>query len=328
MNGQNVVQTFLDNLDVAITQLEGGEAKAGGFDFKLEEFWVSLIVAANSVSTEITQLCVLFSKPPLPNIQQIDGILRKIESAYIGMLSHFYNLPKCKGIVLRKKIQVALLKLILSISALIKSLKETGAKSQKDRLKLAGWIWEACEALQRLPRSNLEATFDALDRDSELVEDALQEIEDEVKSQESGTDGDVAEEIDNSERWNNQDRELLPPCIALVRTARSCLRRIIRAVKQQGHCNTEHETAQLDDLVAAVHRLSPAVDEFVSSVYPPMNRGVVKRTALDVVKELQAILGVVKQSHYVKDDDQTWVTFLLNAVDHNNNKLQIGRAHV
>jgi hypothetical protein len=38
--------------------------------------------------------------------------------------------------------------------------------------------------------------------------------------------------------------------------------------------------------------------------------------------EIQTLLHMVKQSHYINDEDNGWIEFLLNAVDHNNNKLQ------
>lgn len=34
------------------------------------------------------------------------------------------------------------------------------------------------------------------------------------------------EDIDNSANWTNQDRELLSPCVGLVRTARASIRKV------------------------------------------------------------------------------------------------------
>ncbi|GLH15548.1 Cyclin-D1-binding protein 1-like protein [Gryllus bimaculatus] len=302
MSEGNTLQAMLDNMNSAMSQLED--------------------IAASSLSTEVTKVCILYSEPPAPSVQQVNDLLRKIETLYINMLKNFYNLPKEQGQVMRKKTQIALLKIVELLKAVFSSLKTKGAKGQKERMKLAGCVWESCEAIEHLPRDNLAATCAELDKELMLVEDALQEMEEEIKNQEDGMEGNAGDEIDNSERWSNQDCEIVPHCVALVKTARACMRRIKRAVNAQGRCSTEHEIAQLDDLISSVSRLSPSVDDFVSSAYPPMNRDAVKKTAMEVVNSVQAILLVVKQAHYVQDEDQSWVDFLLKAVDHNNNKLQ------
>lgn len=78
--------------------------------------------------------------------------------------------------------------------------------------------------------------------------------------------------------WNNQDRELLPPCVGLVKTARSCLKKVISAIKTNGDCKSAINISQLDSIVLITEDLSPAVDSFVSAIYPPMNQRVVKKT--------------------------------------------------
>ena len=44
--------------------------------------------------------------------------------------------------------------------------------------------------------------------------------------------------------------------------------------------------------------------------------------AMALKSHIEGLLQLVKQSHYITADDQSWVDFLLKAVDHNNNKLQ------
>jgi hypothetical protein len=83
-------------------------------------------------------------------------------------------------------------------------------------------------------------------------------------------------EDDNSKTWNNQDRELLFPCMGLVKTARSSLKRIHTTLQMNGKYETEEQVSQLDDLVCEVKEISPAVDDLVSCMYPPMNKNAVK----------------------------------------------------
>jgi hypothetical protein len=64
--------------------------------------------------------------------------------------------------------------------------------------------------------------------------------------------------------------------MGLVKTARSSLKRIGTALRMKGKVETEEQISQLDDLVSKIQKVSPAVDDLVCSLYPPMNRGAVK----------------------------------------------------
>lgn len=39
--------------------------------------------------------------------------------------------------------------------------------------------------------------------------------------------------------------------------------------------------------------------------------------------QVEALLHMVKRSHYVTEEDNSWIEFLLKAVAHNNNKLPL-----
>jgi len=45
------------------------------------------------------------------------------------------------------------------------------------QLQMTGRVWEACTAMEKLPRDNLAATRSLLAREELLLTDALQEIE-------------------------------------------------------------------------------------------------------------------------------------------------------
>jgi hypothetical protein len=64
--------------------------------------------------------------------------------------------------------------------------------------------------------------------------------------------------------------------MGLVKTARSSLKRIGTGLRIKGKVETEEQISQLDDMVSTIQKVSPAVDDLVSSLYPPMNRGAVK----------------------------------------------------
>lgn len=83
-------------------------------------------------------------------------------------------------------------------------------------------------------------------------------------------------EDNNSRTWSNQDRELLFPCVGLVKTARLSLKRIQATLQMKGKFETEEQVSQLDDLVCEVKTISPAVDDLVLCMYPPMSKNAVK----------------------------------------------------
>jgi hypothetical protein len=69
--------------------------------------------------------------------------------------------------------------------------------------------------------------------------------------------------------------------MGLVKTARSSFKRIGVALQMKGKLETEEQISQLDDLVSKSEEISPAVDDLVSCMYPPMNKEAV-RSAVSV----------------------------------------------
>jgi hypothetical protein len=69
--------------------------------------------------------------------------------------------------------------------------------------------------------------------------------------------------------------------MGLVKTALSSLKKIGMALRMKGQFETEEQVSQLDDLVSRVQKISPAVDDLVSFVYPPINKDAV-RSAVSV----------------------------------------------
>jgi hypothetical protein len=77
----------------------------------------------------VTKLCLAFSKPPLPSVTEILGMLKILETAYLEMLSTFYTLPKCCGLMLRKEVNVAVSQIMESLFTVFMSLQEKGDKA-------------------------------------------------------------------------------------------------------------------------------------------------------------------------------------------------------
>lgn len=85
--------------------------------------------------------------------------------------------------------------------------------------------------------------------------------------------------VDGSDRratWTSEEKEMIPPVIGLAKVAKSCFKKVNVALKTNGNCNTEENVSQLDELVLSMKGLSPAVDDLISSLYPPVDKSVVK----------------------------------------------------
>lgn len=57
--------------------------------------------------------------------------------------------------------------------------------------------------------------------------------------------------------WSEADRQLLGPCLGLVKAARACLKKVLGAVRAHGQVGTPEWVAQLDDLADIAGDVSP-----------------------------------------------------------------------
>ena len=279
-----------------------------------DNFWKEIGNATQQIASEVAKLTISLTQPPKPSVSIAQSLINGVEGAWTTLVSASRRSPP-KGVLLRKELRAAVLRTGEALATLLRTLKVTEAGPQ---LHVTGCVWEACSALEKLPRDNLAATRALLAREELLLTDALQEIEEEVKCSRLSEN----EEVDNSANWTNQDRELLSPCVGLVRTARSSIRKVGEAVRSRGDCKEPNGAQQLDRLATAAEKLSPAVDAFVAAVYPPMNKSAVSSAALSVVTVVREFLELACQSDVTTESDSEWLTFLLRAVDHNNNKVQ------
>jgi len=66
------------------------------------------------------------------------------------------------------------------------------------------------------------------------------------------------------------------PSVGLIKAANSCLKRVLGAVKKNGKCDCAKDASQLDNLVERLNEVSPAVDEVVLCLYPPITKEAVR----------------------------------------------------
>ncbi|OWF37921.1 Cyclin-D1-binding protein 1-like [Mizuhopecten yessoensis] len=270
----NVLGNFKDNLELVITQIKGGETERESnddFDAKQNEYWTKVGSVFKSLSHEATKLSLAFSSPPLPDPKTCKSLVDMCERATLGLVSLFYSLPKSQGLCLRKSLKSAVLSVLQDLQSLISVLHNDGAGSP-EQLQSTGMVWQ--DRFSNLPKDNKQAVLELMKVASELVKDALSEMEEAV---ENGPANDLAEvfgsemdEPSNEDTWSETDQTLLGPCLGLLKTTRSLLKKSHESVSKRSTCHSEEQVSQLDDLADFVGRLSPAVDEFAASLYPPM----------------------------------------------------------
>lgn len=109
----------------------------------------------------------------------------------------------------------------------------------------------------------------------------------------SGGIGDDLDELlgedvgsDNENTWSERDKTLLGPCLGLLKASKSLIKKTKDTVKKNACCNSEQTVTQLDDLADLVDRLSPAVDELASSLYPPLHYQTLNENVSTIIKKL------------------------------------------
>ena len=87
---------------------------------------------------------------------------------------------------------------------------------------------------------------------------------------------DVSFEDDDDPSWSEEEKQLVMPSVGLIKAANSCLKRVLGAVKKNGKCDCAKDASQLDNLVERLKEVSPAVDEVVLCLYPPIAKEAVR----------------------------------------------------
>ena len=78
-------------------------------------------------------------------------------------------------------------------------------------------------------------------------------------------------EIDITSGWSDGDRLVLRACVGVVKTADASLKKLSKAISVSGKSDDVERTKEMDSLVELIEVMSPAVDELVSSLYPPVS---------------------------------------------------------
>ncbi|KAM5235004.1 cyclin-D1-binding protein 1 [Ctenodactylus gundi] len=317
-------------LRLLLPGVQDGEAGEPTEEFNREVFWRRLNEAAEKVSWEATTLTTAFSRAPLPSPQEVQRICEQVYAAIKVIIAVYSSLPKDQGTTLRKLVRGATLDVADGMVQLLEVLVVTPAQSpENSHLISYNSVWEACQQVPHVPRDNKAAALLMLTKSVDFVKDAHEEIEQAVEEcdpysgllndseDSSGDSSDVDDELGfpsiRDVCWSEADRELMIPCLALVRASRACLKKIRVLVAENGK---KDQVAQLDDIVVASDEISPSVDDLALSMYPPVCRPAVRISAAKLVSVLRKALEVTKASHVNPQPEDSWIPVLFHAVDH------------
>ncbi|XP_014671423.1 PREDICTED: LOW QUALITY PROTEIN: cyclin-D1-binding protein 1 homolog [Priapulus caudatus] len=313
------------NLQLAIDQLKGDDPKDRDFaGFTSEAFWQRLEVIVKRLSHEAVKLCVAFSKPPVPAPEESQKLVNVLEQCTLMTVSLFYGLPDTQGLHLQKMLRQGIITIVTSLQQLANDLRLNGPQGPQKQLQSTGSVWESCDAIQELPRDSGAAAISELNSACALVKDALDEIEEalrtDTESRWSGL-GDVLDEF-SDDAWSDTDRQLIAPCLGLVKAAKASLKKTTTAAKSNVAAAVRRATFALDELMDQVAMMSPAVDDLITVLYPPLSHASVRLNSVKLANTVKALLAFARGTHICAEEDNEWMDFLVNVVDHNIEKVK------
>ncbi|XP_041060851.1 cyclin-D1-binding protein 1 homolog isoform X1 [Carcharodon carcharias] len=321
------LRNMVQGLREVVSQLREGESLWRSEDFDLQFFWKTLGDCFKAISQEATKLSLAFSKPPLPSVQDCQKLTADFQKNILNLTTVYYWLPKSQGVTLRRLVRDATIDIVEGVIQLLNVILSTPLQSlSQDQLTSTGVVWEACDRFSKLPKDNQVAVLSLMSSSAAIVEDALEEMEQARHADNPDPFSDIFDDADSRENrdtyWSETDKQLMAPCLGLVKAAKACLKKVSGAMKTHGKVDSLQHTTQLDDLGDITCEISPSVDELVLSLYPPMNYMTVQMNAAKVASVLNKVLEITKSSHICPESENSWLQFLSGAIEHNMDKVK------
>lgn len=270
-------------------------------------------VLAAQLADKVTTLLYILSQPEKPEVEVVGPILDEIEIFATKLIYAFYSLPKDSGLTLRKQYHQDVLRVIEDLIGVLEALEKLEYVDQSS-LRIVDCLTKSCNDIQRSPENNLDAVCRMVEAEESLVLDALEEVT--MAFDEATKPCDETEMI-----WNSEEMEIVPSGIGLIKTARCLLKKIRSSLKSNGKCSSEKEVTQLDNIATNVTKFSLVIDDFVTTLYPPVNESTCIQTSNNVLNLVSSTLELVKDGHFMKEEDSNWHSFLVKALEHNHKKL-------
>jgi len=288
------------------------------------------------LAQEANKMAIAFKSEPLPIPEETRAMCAQVEQKTVLILSLYLSLPPGCGKHLLTTVGTMCSEAVAGLIELVKflELKESVTESdQEAMLLIVGSVWEKCDAIaKKLPSTNWECCSDMIHAQRALVGDATKELEEALKlaiDEEKIREETVADDDEDSfcpgETWSQTERLLVPRGAGLLKTAAAILKKAAEAVREPSHANRISRIEvnnEIDKLTELCLSISPIADDLSWSLYAPIDKESLMQNGHKLRIALQDILEFVKTHDSVGDgNDERWVKFLDEALEHNWSKL-------
>ncbi|CAL1292593.1 unnamed protein product [Larinioides sclopetarius] len=319
-NIRNILERFENTLDFARQQLLEDSPERENQAIDLNSFWTNFTGATKLVSHEATKFCMAFDGDAIISSEACQSLVDKIEKTCLALLAVFMKLSKTKGQSFYKDIHTYTLDIIQGMKNLCTAIRNQSSS----RLQIVGEIWEKCQAVDQLPRDDRDAVLITFQEQHDMVQDAVQELIDSLENEDENPGFELSLaaplnglQIPPVQTWTSSDRNVLLPSTGLLKALKACIKKTMQAISERGDGLNEASINELDAIVEIIKSSSSIADDFVLSLYPPMNHTAVREQASLVRNKCKEIVSYAKTSHFCTESDERWIDFLEKAADHN-----------
>jgi len=323
MGIEEVFDEALFNVDLLLSNLKNPSSRGGDTapsQSYLQEFNSNMLLFSKALSQECTKFSIAHSSPPFPEASITKSLAGLVCNTASQLVGSYLSLPLTVGSTYLNVLCIELESLISNLKQFIERIKGIVVRSEKleNGLISTGILWEFCDKISALPKTNAEAVTSILHKEEQLINDGLQELN-EINSTKPELSGCSSEDSDLSEDESDIcpiGMKILPSVKGLIKSACALLQRTQKIINRAPSCNY----TKLDPLVDQVSKISNSVDDLICSLYVPINVPHVIDHSNVLASKLTTILETVKG--IASEVDHDGIQFIATAIQHNLQNLQ------
>jgi len=313
------------NISNCISQLDHDPARQPKTlaDLDFDQFWKDIVAISQKLCFEANKIGLAWINPPVPSNAEMITMTGHLEMACVALLGATASFPGEAGVMVNTQLNNVVVSILEAAVGFAKILQNTAGKKISSQshplLPQFGMIMKNCDAVGNLPKSNKEACVGALNEEHLMLKDAVKELE-EARDSLNDVD-DIFEEV-NEDRWDEDDKKILNPCLGLMKAGAALTKKTSDTIKKFGKNDTKDEIGEFDTVVKAMGELSPAVDDLALTLYPPVSweeaQSAAEKLKTVVIKCFQLVDGL----HFMGSEEASrWRSFLEKALDHNSSEI-------
>jgi len=284
----------------------------------MNEFNSKLSLLAKVLSKECTKFSIAHSSPPFPEADVTKNLAGLVCNSASHLVGSYLSLPEAVGSTFLKILFTEIENLVVNLKQFIECIQGIVLRSEKVETGLisTGILWEFCDRIATLPKTNVEAVALTLHKEQQLIKDGLEELNEINSTEPSGNSSEDSESSQNESELCSIGIKILPSVKGLVKSACALLQRTQKIINHAPKC----EYTQLDPLVEQVSKISNSVDDLICSVYVPINLDQVMDHSNLLASKLTTIIETVRG--IASEGDHDGIQFIANAIQHNLQNLQ------